>query len=62
VTNTVAIVGCGALGGVFAGLLGSAGLDVVAVCRSEEQRNILAERGLLLIENEKETQVRLRAA
>ena len=60
-TNTVAIVGCGSLGGVIAGLLGTAGLDVVAVCRSEEQRNILAERGLLLIENEKETQVRLRA-
>ena len=59
--DTVAIVGCGALGGVFAGLLAEAGLDVVAVCRSEEQRKIIAERGLLLLEQERETAVRLRA-
>lgn len=58
--DTVAIVGCGALGGVFAGLLAAAGLDVVAVCRSEEQRKIIAGRGLLLLEQERETAVRLR--
>lgn len=59
--NPVAIVGCGALGGVFAGLLAAAGLEVVAVCRSEEQRKIIAERGLRLLEDGRETHVRLRA-
>jgi 2-dehydropantoate 2-reductase len=61
VANAVAIIGCGALGGVFAGLLADAGLDVVAVCRSEEQRKMIAERGLLLLEQERETTVRVRA-
>ena len=60
-SNAIAIVGCGALGGVIAGLLASAGLDVVAVCRSPEQRAVLAERGLLLVEDNQETRVRLRA-
>ena len=61
VANAVAIVGCGALGGVFAGLLAAAGLEVVAVCRSEEQRKIMAERGLCLLEDGRETHVRLHA-
>jgi len=59
--NAVAIIGCGALGGVFAGLLSAAGMDVLAVCRSEEQRKIITERGLRLLEGERETSVRFRA-
>ena len=60
-TGSVAIVGCGALGGVFAGLLASAGLNVVVVARSEEQRKRIAEEGLRMLENGHETALRLRA-
>ena len=58
-TGSVAVVGCGALGGVFAGLLSSAGWNVVAVVRSEEQRKRIAGDGLHLLENGRETDVRL---
>lgn len=58
-TGSLAVVGCGALGGVFAGLLSSAGWNVVAVVRSEEQRKRIAGAGLRLLENGRETDVRL---
>ena len=60
-SSSVAIVGCGALGGVFAGLLASAGLDVVAVVRTEQQRKAIADNGLRLLESGRETEVRLAA-
>ena len=59
-TGSVAIVGCGALGGVFAGLLSSAGMKVVAVVRSEDERKRIAEGGLRMLENGRETLLRLR--
>ena len=62
-TGSVAIVGCGALGGVFAGLFSSAGMSVVVVVRSEEQRRKIAEEGVRMLENGRETpeiKVRLR--
>lgn len=59
-TGSVAIVGCGALGGAFAGLLSSAGLNVTAVVRSEEQRKKIAEEGLRVLEGDRETILRLR--
>lgn len=61
-TGTVAIVGLGALGGVFAGLLSSAGFDVVAVVRSEEQCQRIAEDGLQMLENGQETRACLRVS
>jgi 2-dehydropantoate 2-reductase len=59
-TGSVAIVGCGALGGVFAGLLSSAGVNVVAVVRSDGQRKKIAEDGFRLLENGREIALRLR--
>ena len=59
-TRSVAIVGCGALGGVFAGLLSAAGLSVTAVVRSEERRKRINDAGLRMLENGRESEVRLR--
>jgi len=60
-SHSVAIVGCGALGGVFAALLVTAGAHVTAVVRTEEQRRELEERALRLLEDGRETPVRLQA-
>jgi 2-dehydropantoate 2-reductase len=59
-TGSVAVVGCGALGGVFAGLLSAAGMDVTVVVRSGEQRKEIAAEGLRMLENGRETRLRLR--
>jgi 2-dehydropantoate 2-reductase len=59
-TGSVAVIGLGALGGAFAGLLSLAGLRVTAVVRSEEQRKQIAETGLRMLEGDRETAVRLR--
>ena len=56
----IAIVGCGALGSLFAGLLAKAGAQVTASCRSTEHREALQANGLLLIEDEKQIRVPLR--
>jgi len=42
----IAIMGCGAMGSVYAGLLASAGHDVTVVARGGEHVRAMAERGL----------------
>jgi len=59
--STVAIVGCGSLGSVFAALLARAGLRVVAVCRTREQCDVINRSGLLLLENGREERVAVAA-
>jgi 2-dehydropantoate 2-reductase len=56
--NPVAIVGLGALGSLFAGLLARAGIPVVGVCRSQLHRGAIEEHGLLLREGESESRHR----
>ncbi|KCB47350.1 ketopantoate reductase PanE/ApbA domain protein, partial [Bordetella hinzii 1277] len=41
----IAIMGCGAMGSVYAGLLASAGHDVIAIARWAEHIAAMAERG-----------------
>jgi 2-dehydropantoate 2-reductase len=60
-SRAAAIIGCGALGGVFAGLLAGSGVDVTAVVRTEQQRRDLTENGLRLLEYGKEKKVCLQA-
>ncbi|MBI2816011.1 MAG: 2-dehydropantoate 2-reductase [Acidobacteria bacterium] len=59
--KNIAVIGCGALGSVFAGLLASAGHTVWAVCRWREHLEAIEARGLLLVEREQEIRPALRA-
>ncbi len=52
--KNIAVVGCGALGSVFAGLLADAGQHVSAVCRWREHLEAIQAHGLLLLEEEKQ--------
>ena len=61
-STKIAIIGCGALGSVFAGLLAKAGAQVAAACRSTEHRESIQANGLLLIEDEKQIRVPLRVS
>ena len=58
----IAVVGCGAMGSVYAGLLAAAGHDVLAVDPWAAHMQAIAERGLQVSGASGERLVRLRAA
>ena len=60
-SRRIVIYGCGALGSLFAGLLAAAGHQVLAVCRNEQQREAIRQRGLQLLEKENQRQVPFQA-
>jgi 2-dehydropantoate 2-reductase len=53
----VAIIGLGALGSVFAGLLARAGIPLLAVCRWPEHRHAVQSGGLVLWEGSSESRI-----
>ncbi|MEV4673056.1 2-dehydropantoate 2-reductase [Actinomadura sp. NPDC049382] len=57
----IAVVGCGAMGSVYAGRLASAGHDVLVVDRWAEHMAAIAEHGLLVSGPDGETRVPVRA-
>jgi len=59
--KNVAVIGCGALGSLFAGLLANAGQQVWAVCRWREHLEAIETHGLRVIEDEKEIRAPVRA-
>ena len=58
--KNISIVGCGALGGLFAALLSHAGHRVWAVCRSQKQRTSIEKHGLTLIDGSQRIRASLR--
>lgn len=57
----IAIVGCGAMGAIYAGLLAARGRDVIAIAPSVEHVVAMAERGLRVERAGGDRVVRLRA-
>jgi len=58
--KNIAVIGCGALGSVFAALLAKAGHKVRAVCRWRDHLEAMETRGLLVIEGDQELRPALR--
>ncbi|MDT2021951.1 2-dehydropantoate 2-reductase [Methylocella sp. CPCC 101449] len=58
----IAVVGCGAMGSIYAALLASAGHEVIAIDRSADQVQAINERGLHVAGASGDRTVRLRAS
>ena len=58
----IAVVGCGAMGSIYAALLASSGNDVLAIDRDEEHVRAIGERGLRVSGASGDRTVRIRAA
>lgn len=57
----IAVVGCGAMGSIYAALLASSGNDVLAIDRNEEHVRAIGERGLRVSGASGDRTVRIRA-
>lgn len=56
--KNIAIIGCGALGGLFAALLSCAGHRVCAVCHSPKQIQLVQQNGFILIDGQRRIRAR----
>ena len=60
--RSVGVVGLGALGSLFAGLMARAGIPVVGACRWQAHRDAILSSGLLLQDGESDERVRFPVA